>query len=139
MKDRIKAIAIDGDRPFTRVHGAAEFAAAIQRAQFTDEAFVMLSDVSTNPNTLMNAMSQVVTDRYLVAQWVRNAGDATGGKAADDLDTRRAAVIAQLLNWVPAADHDPFEYVGGRLLQYQTGAILWADEFRTRYLARKTS
>ncbi|MCK9193864.1 MAG: hypothetical protein M0P19_08335 [Nevskia sp.] len=122
-----------------RVHGAVQLAVAIERGQFDADAYVSLQSRAAEPNNLVNAVQQKVTARLAVISVIRSAGDPTGERQAEDIETRSNEIIGALLNWSPDLALSPFVYAGGRLLDFDGSAVVWADEFETDYFIRKTS
>lgn len=121
---------------FQSMLGAAQLATAIERRQFTAQGYVMLAKVEVAQNELINAVEQSVIETYSIVFWAAAAGDATGDKIADEIETKRAAILNALLGWAPDEEHAPFEYAGGQLAQFQVGAALWEETFRTQSYVR---
>ena len=136
-RNEVKALLADAGI-FTRMAGAAQLAAAIGRRQFSEEAYVMLSDVTAAANTLIGETNQLVTETYAVVFWVTAPNDPTGEQALDAVDAKRDAIIAALLGQEPDAAHSPLEYGGGSLGDFVSGAVLWEERFTTQSYVRKT-
>ncbi len=123
---------------FETVHGALELAAAVERKQFTAEAYVMLTEAKPDANNLINAVSQRLTEEYSILFWARAVNDPTGAAALATIDARRTAIIAALLGWAPDSERAPFIYAGGQLGQFVAGGVLWEEQFTSASYVRAT-
>lgn len=122
---------------FRTVQGSADFAAAADGLVTPPAAYVLpLADRVGRSSTGTLVVSQEDEIRFGIAIAVQNLRDPRGQKAATDLRTLRIAVMTALLGWQPAADYDPCESGGGRLLQLTDQVLWWQDEYVTRLLLR---
>ena len=99
-------------------------------------AYLLAPGERANPNDTIGLISNRVEVSIPVLLGVRQVADMRGDQAFADMDTLRPSLKAALMNWEPATGYDPIEYAGGRLMYYQDGLLLWADEFKTAYYAR---
>ncbi|MBL8351201.1 MAG: hypothetical protein JNL87_12925 [Burkholderiaceae bacterium] len=115
---------------FVVVAGAADLDAAIELAPATPAAYVLPLAETADAPALISVHEQRVVQAFGVVLVVSNLRDATGAAAAAELATRRQAVRAALVGWVPdAATGLPVGFTGGRLLQFRDGRLWWADDF----------
>lgn len=121
---------------FKRVVGAVELAAAIERQNFGADAYVVPLESRPGPNQVLNAISHNTQRGVAVIFQVRSAGDPTGDKAMDDLEERIGQVIKAVLGFSPGDNFTPFQYAGGRLLDFVNSAVIWTEEFTTSYMVR---
>lgn len=139
--DRIKATvgasaALTGG--FRVVLGAADFAAARTNLKDPPAAYVIPLGDRAAPSSLQGlSVDQHVTERFGVVMAVSNLRDVRGGAVNAALETLRRATIDNLLAFQPAADYDPVQYGGGRILQLDVSVIWWQLEFITGYYERK--
>ncbi len=133
VADRIRAQVPD----LRKVAGAAGFAAAREDLKALPAAYVLPLGDSARPNTLAGGISQQVVERFGVILAAGNARDARGDAANAALEGLRGAVLQALLGYQPAAEYDPVQYGGGRLLMLDAGVIWWQLEFTTGYYERK--
>ncbi len=124
---------------FTTVSGAASIQAAIQRQQFDGQAYVLVLNKKPAENKLVNAVSQMTTATISVMYWSTDVSDSTGEATSDANEDIVDAIALALLNWSPSETYSNFEYAGGRLVQFTDSAALYAEEFTTQFLVRKTS
>lgn len=133
IRNRLEAAAVPGIK---RVLGATQLSTAIERGQFTGDAYVALQSRNGGPNTLINRTQQRVSVRFSVIQVVRHANSESGEPQADEIELRSEAVIAALLGWTPDSAFAPMTYVLGRLLDTDGTTAIWVDEFETSFLIR---
>ncbi len=136
IRDRIQNAAVPGVK---RVLGAVQLNVALERGQFSGDAYVTLQSRTALPNTLVNRTQQQVKARVAVLQVVRYANSDTGEPQADEIEIRSEAVIQALLGWTPDPAFAPFTYVAGRLLDAEGSNAIWVDEFETDYLMRSAA
>jgi hypothetical protein len=133
----IKARLIAQVPDFKRVHGAADFSAALERGQLGADAWLVMLETRAERNQLISGgTSQRVTARFAVLEWVTAANDPSGDAALDLLESKRQKVLDALVGWAPAAGFNPIEYDGGRLIKFVPPGVLWTDEFRIQFLQR---
>lgn len=123
-------------KSFTKIGTAADLAVAIERQQFNFAAYVVPTQITAGPNQLINAHSQKESSRFSVAYWVRNVSDRDGAAALDAAELLRLELISALCSWRPSEEHEMVTYLGGKLMRFTGGAVLWADEFTTSTLLR---
>ena len=100
-------------------------------------AYVYPLQDSAGDNPFLGAHSQIISVRFGVEIMLKHTGQAaSGGPAAEALETIRAEVLAALKGWQPSAAHDPIAYASGRLLSFDAGMAIWREEYVTRYDAR---
>jgi hypothetical protein len=123
---------------FKIVQGSADFAASAAGLVTPPSAFVLPLSDRPSANQTATIVSQQNTIRFGVALAVQNLRDPRGEQATADLRTLRIAVMTALLGWSPAAEYDPCEYGGGRLLQLTDQVLWWQDDFVTRLFLRSS-
>ena len=133
IRDRIQSASVPGIK---RVLGAVQLNVALERGQFSGDAYVTLQSRTAQPNSLVNRTQQLVKARVAVLQVVRYANSESGEPQADEIEVRSEAVILALLGWTPDPLFSPFTYVAGRLLDSDGSNAIWVDEFETDYLLR---
>lgn len=116
-----------------KVQGAADLSRASERQQFGADLYVVDLGERAGANQRGNSHRQRVDINIGIFQWSRHVGDATGGKALEQLETRREQLLAALVNWAPSPEDDPFEFVEGRLVRFEPPGVLWSDRFKTTY------
>lgn len=121
---------------FKRVLGSVELTAALERGQFSADAYVTLLESTPGENQLITTISQTTRRRIAVVFQVRYAGDPTGDKIVDELEERINQVDAALLGFQPGQYFTPFIAAGGHLVTHLPSAVIWAEEFTTTYLLR---
>jgi hypothetical protein len=100
-------------------------------------AYVYPLNDSAGDNPFIGAHSQIITSRFGVEIMLKHAGQAaSGGPAAEALETIRAEILAALKGWQPSLAHEPIAYAAGRLLSFDAGMAIWREEYVTRYDAR---
>lgn len=116
---------------FVLIAGAGELDAAIETIPAVPAAFVMpLSELADAPD-LVGVHHQRVTQEFAVVLVVSNLRDAAGAAAATELQTRRLAVRAALVGWVPdALTGETVAFTSGRVLRFADQRLWWTDEFR---------
>jgi hypothetical protein len=134
VADQIKASVTD----FRLVAGAANFAAAKDDLKMPPAAYVIPLSDSAQPNLLQGySVEQHVVERFGVILAVSNVRDVRGDAVNAPLEALRKATIGCLLGYQPAADYDPIEYGGGKLLMLDVSVMWWQLEFLTGYYERK--
>lgn len=134
---RLKPIRIrlkDAIPDFRCVEGAGELAPILERAQFTESAYVFYDNLTANQNEIaVGGHSQRIFVRFSVAYWVRELSDQRGEAVADVVEVRRDQVLAALVGWAYGDSIiDPISYLGSNLIRYTPeGSQLWADKFIT--------
>src|SRR3990167_9136849 len=101
-------------------------------------AYVVPARDPAGPNTLANAVDQLVTSTFGVVIGIKNFRDPRGDAARAQLTPIRSAVCDALLNWQPGADYTACEFSGGRLARLTDQVLWWVDEYRTTFRGRKT-
>jgi len=97
-------------------------------------AYVLLLSEKAQPNPVFGGHRQRITATFMVELMVKHAAQAgSGGPAAEALDAVRESVLHALIGWPPSPAHDPIDYTGGRLLQFEAGIAIWRDEFTTQF------
>jgi len=119
-----------------RVDGAAGLP-TVKTAVRTPAAWVIPSAERAAENQLVGGHSQRVTETVEVITAVRNVKDKRGATAQGEMVPVRRAIKQALVNWSPSADHDPVEFVSGRLLKFGDGVLWWVDRFQTAYYERR--
>lgn len=120
-----------------QVGGAADLDAAFAGIKQVPAAFVIPLASKAGANSLVNAISQPLEERFAVVFAVRNIRDKLGGKEnLAALRPIRSAALGALVGFSPDADHDPIIYQAGRLLNLQNAILWWQDEFSTSTFIR---
>lgn len=118
---------------FKVVGGAADLDAILRGPVPTPSAYVIPMTEAAPPNELIGAFEQAVTVNFGVLLAFANRRDASGAAAVSGLKALRDQIAAALLGWVPdAANGEPVNFTGGRLLRFDEGLLWWADEFRVK-------
>lgn len=100
-------------------------------------AYVFPLLVAALPNALLGVHDQQITERLGVELTIRNASRAgTGAGAADELEAVRLQVLSALAGWQMGAAYVPFNYGGGRLMEFDAGNAIWRDEYTTESYLR---
>lgn len=100
-------------------------------------AYIFPLQVDALPNVLLGVHDQPITERLGVELTIRNASRAgTGAGAADELETVRLQVLAALAGWQMDVAYVPFNYGGGRLMEFDAGNAIWRDEYTTETYLR---
>src|SRR5687768_5204949 len=108
-----------------QVSGAADLPTAIEQLKQPPAAYVIPLAERAAPNALATeAISQECATRFAVVLATQNLRDVRGEAAQATLLPIRKAVFEALLGWVPAADFNPCEFGGGRLVQLND-MVLW--------------
>lgn len=123
---------------FRKVGGAADFASAKDDLKVPPVAYVIPLGDNAMPNTLQGySVDQHVVERFGVIIAVGNVRDVRGEAVNAPLEALRKLTIGNLLAFQPAADYDPVQYGGGKLLMLDVAVIWWQLEFITGYYERK--
>lgn len=118
------------------VAGSIELEDAIASAKFILPAgFVLTLNEVAGPNQRVNSIMQRVELTFGVVLAVSNGKVQNIGQkyTPSKLDLLRTAVMKAVLGWQPNDDYDPAEFVRGRLVQVQSKALWWQDEFKTAF------
>lgn len=119
---------------FKQTGGAAEVAALIDgkaAVGLGPGAFVVpMADRPGAPHGSRD-IAQPVTVTFGIVLMVRFAGDATGGKATQNMQAIQAQLQAAFIGWRPGNGFEPAYYAGGHLLDFQPQALWWLEEFST--------
>jgi hypothetical protein len=100
-------------------------------------AYVLPLSETAGENPLLGVHSQIITSRFGIEIMLKHASQAaSGGPAAELLESVRAEVMAALKGWQPSPAYDPIAFVSGRLVEFQAGMAVWRDEFSTRFDSR---
>lgn len=129
VKDRLEAIpALAG-----RVQGAAKLAELTQRgaaAQADRAAFVLpLGLRGGQADATAGLFRQQIDQLVGVVLMVRNLGDATGEKAAGELEELVDDVIRAIAGWAPDEAIGVFVLVKGELISIAAGTITYQLDF----------
>lgn len=127
IEARIKS-EVDGLRA---VAGAADMQSVLQGRVSPPAAYVFRLRNAAGPNTLANAVDQRVNEQYAVVVVTRNVGDSRGGDSSDANEAICDDIGDALLGWEPAADAEPMEYGGGRLVSLQDQFLFWQETYTT--------
>lgn len=115
---------------FAVVGNVADFAALADLPRATPAAYVLPLSEMAEPSKMLTHSTQRHECAFAVLLIVRHAGDASGGKAAEELQTLRAAVQAAWVNWAPQpADCGPVQFRSGQLAEFVKGTTVWQDDF----------
>jgi len=118
---------------FKAIGGAADLDAAAEGAVATPSAFVIPLADSARPNGLIGTHHQELTEAFAVILVVANLRDARGDAALQTLAPLRLQVRQALAGWVPvAAEGEPVQIAGGRLLRMADARLWWSDEFAVK-------
>lgn len=115
---------------FAMVEGVAQLASlgnASPRA--TPAAFVFVDEEAAEENERLNGVLQRLHTDVGVILVTRDVSDATGGKAATDVDSLKRAVWGALVGWQPDSADDALTYVGGRLARARDGYVTFEMTF----------
>ena len=116
---------------FVVITGAGDLDVAIGGTPNTPAAYVMPLAETAEESKFIGVIDQRLTQEFAVVLVVSNLRDATGAAAIAELATRRAALRAALLGWVPdAATGEPVQFVTGAVLEFRDQRLWWRDVFR---------
>ena len=116
---------------FVTIAGSADVDQAVDGAPATPAAYVVALAETAEPSDLIGVLAQRLTQEFAVVLVVANLRDATGAAAAAELATKRLALRAALLGWVPDAQTgEPVQFVGGDLMLFRDQRLWWRDVFR---------
>ncbi len=120
------------------VAGAAALAAVNEKSlPPSPTAYVVLLNEAAGNNRLTAGIEQVVTEKIGVILVVKNLRDAKGEAAAKEIETLRAAVLDQLIGWLPSGYDDPLTFSGGDLAGMEGGAVWYQLIFTAKRRFRK--
>jgi hypothetical protein len=134
--DRLKANVPALHGRVARAVDLAELIAKNMLPPQTPAAFVLWAGDNAAPNDMAPITRQTVREMASVVLVARKAGDITGAKASDDADDIGDDVVAALVGYQPSDQLDPFEYLRGRLLGLQDGAVITQLDFSIRRYLR---
>ncbi len=120
------------------VGGAGALVGAMDQLKASPSAFVIPSSDSPSINTAgTSIVRQRVMFQWTVMLGFSNAG-AAGASQLDAIETVRAAVMDQLIGWMPDGADAATEYAGGKIaaLNLEQGIIFWGSEFRAPFYVR---
>ena len=116
---------------FVTIAGSADVDSAVDGAPATPAAYVVALAETADPSDLIGVHEQRLMQEFAVVLVVANLRDTTGAAAAAELATKRLALRAALLGWVPdAATGEPVQFVGGDLMQVRDQRLWWSFVFR---------
>lgn len=98
-------------------------------------AFVVRRERATTENGASGGVliQHVNVDLFVVLHVRNHASEATGARAATDMDAVAAQVRTALLNWQPIANVVPVTFVAGNDGAYQNGTLIVQELFRSHY------
>ena len=115
------------------VAGAADYDRAVQDQVWLPPpaAYVRPLDEEAEPNTSLNSLRQLVTERFGVIVIFDNSADRRGQTVTSLYDGTRAAIWRAILNWSvdPVRASRGIEYGGGQLLAHDRARLLYQWEF----------
>ena len=115
------------------IAGAAALDAVDDNTIATPSLIVVPLAESAEPNSLVGATSQRITQAFGVVFVVSNLRDVAGAAAAQTLAPLRLAVRAALTGWAPLPENgEQISFTSGRLLSFGNGRLIWADDFALR-------
>lgn len=114
------------------VGASADLDAAIDGVLAMPAAFVLPLSELGQDIPMTGSTSERTTLAFGVLHVIKNARDAQGGAALDDLAAHRQALRQALVGWVPNdATGEPVTFTSGRLLRLDgDGRLWWIDEFQ---------
>lgn len=102
----------------------------------TPAAYVIPHEIQARDNQSLSDQVQAQRLALGVALIVRHAGDASGARALQTLQTLRDAVMAALGGWSPAGCMGSLQYEGGSLIdEAPSGVVAWQDLFTVARMA----
>jgi len=121
------------------VEETADLAEMIEKRQIPQgpALFVVWSGDRAGPNDMDNITRQLVTETTSLVLVTQNAGDKGGAKGAASARAIGLDLISAMVGWQPSPNHDPCEYLGGRLLGLQAGSVFTEFNFITRWQLRQ--
>lgn len=135
VRDRIADVA----ELANRISPAASLSELMQRGQAPQvcpAAFILPAGIRGGAADAVTGMfTQDVSETLGIVLFLRAAGDATGGKAADQLVPLRNAIIARIVGWAPQSDWLAGETVGvfrlerGTLISLSAGLLTYQIDF----------
>jgi hypothetical protein len=118
-----------------KVGSAAQFSSLIERNQVpqqTPAAFIILGGLQGGPADVAAGMfRQAIREMLLIVLFVRNAGDATGARAVDEITPLVREIVLGLAGWGPDAcpgvyvlDHVEIVTVSQGVVGFEIGLAL---------------
>jgi hypothetical protein len=93
-------------------------------------AFVVAaSERGGRPSAVAGAYIQPTSETIAVVIMLREISNRAGDKAADELETIKAAVKAAITGWKPAGAFAPYALSSGAIIAFKPGYIAWGYEF----------
>ena len=89
-------------------------------------AFVYAAKEAASPSDLVNATSQLVPKFFTVVIAAK-----TASATVEYMEDVRDQIKAALVGYVPIANHDPIEFVGGEIINVTNGVTWWKDTYKT--------
>jgi len=120
------------------VAGAASLDAVLGGRVSAPAAYVFREAQQASPNEGANFITQRIGVRLGVVLVVRNVRDPRQGDSSDEAEALSLQVRDALYGWAPAAEAEPLEYAGGRLVSMQNGFYFWMDSYTTATYWRAT-
>lgn len=124
-----------GDRGFKTLGGVLEYAALKSAPGRLPAAFAIPETESAAPSRMAGVVDQRVEAGFVVVLMIQPGRDAA--RSADELAERDVAVKDALVGWRHPDAQSATEYAGGRMIDVDPSAIVWAAQFRTSYHLRK--
>lgn len=126
-----------------RIEGAAQLAALMKQnslPQVTPAAYVIgLGADAARPGDITGAHVQTVTERVAIVLVVTVADDATGGRAAVEVEGLVEAAVQGLTGAAVAGCQTPLALQRSRLVSIEAGTIFHQIDFSTTRQIRKVS
>lgn len=121
---------------FKVIDGAGAWASLTGEPKATPAAYVIVEEETSEENARMTGpVLQRCEVDIAVVTVARNVSDNTGGAAADEVETLKAAVRGALIGFVPEAGRDgtPITHVSGNLLKMKSGSVWHRDLFAAAF------
>lgn len=121
---------------FKEVAGAAGLSNILQGRIADPGCYIFQERKTAETSALVGATMQRVTVLIAVVTVVRNVRDGRGADAADTSQEFQADIQTALLGWQPHESADPMEFVGGALVSFSNGFLIWKDTYKTYQFIR---
>ena len=119
---------------FAVIDRAAGLASLDGQIATTPALYVYMGEEGGSPNSRANGVLQDVECDVVCLICTSQLADRTGGAAAGEIETLKAAVRACLIGYQPEPQSRPLTLAGGALIRARQGQIWWEYTFATSYL-----
>jgi len=108
---------------------AAEFAALESMPRQSPALYLLPGGEQAQPTEMLTRSTQRHACTFDVLLLLRNAGDPSGMRSAEALQTLRTGIQSALVNWTPGADCGAIQFAAGELADLIDNTTIWRDQF----------